>query len=131
MQNATVLCIRRAALHFLAHIPKSHGGRLREIHNILRGLVNCMYTNAPERYFKKLCEKNGLPRVSLHSLRHLNASLLIHAGLDIKTVQTSLGHSSATTTLDIYAHEFQMAQSIASAVITNALELTLESKKGA
>jgi len=86
-----------------------------------------MYTNAPERYFKKLCESNGLPRVSLHSLRHLNASLLIYSGLDIKTVQGALGHSSATTTLNIYAHEFQMAQAIASAAITNALESALAS----
>jgi integrase len=86
-----------------------------------------MYTNAPERYFKKLCEQNGLPRVSLHSLRHLNASLLISAGLDVKTVQASLGHSSATTTLDSYAHEFQMAQAITSAAVTNALERTIAS----
>jgi integrase len=81
-----------------------------------------MYTNAPERYFKRICELNGLPRVSLHSLRHLNASLLISAGLDVKTVQSSLGHSSAATTLDIYAHEFSTAQALASAAVSNALE---------
>jgi integrase len=75
-------------------------------------------------YFKRLCEQNGFPRVSLHSLRHFNASILINAGLDVKTVQASLGHSSATTTLDIYAHEFQMAQAIVSAAVTNALENT-------
>ena len=84
-----------------------------------------MYTNGPERYFKKLCETNGLPKVTIHSLRHLNASLLIHAGLDIKTVQAWLGHSSATTTLNIYAHEFQAVQALASAAITDKLEVSL------
>jgi integrase len=81
-----------------------------------------MYTNAPERYFKATCKKLGIPIVCLHSLRHLNASLLISAGLDVKTVQANLGHSSATTTLDIYAHEFQTAAALASAAVSDALE---------
>jgi integrase len=84
-----------------------------------------MYTNAPERYFKRLCKTNGLQIVSIHSLRHLNASLLISAGLDVKTVQASLVHSSATTTLDIYAHEFAASQALASAAVANALERTI------
>ncbi|MDR1065025.1 MAG: site-specific integrase, partial [Oscillospiraceae bacterium] len=86
---------------------------------------NAMYSNAPERYFKRLCRAYGLPVVSLHSLRHFNASLLISAGLDVKTVQASLGHSSASTTLDIYAHEFATAQALASAAVANALERTI------
>lgn len=39
-----------------------------------------------------------------------NASILISNGVDVKTVQGCLGHSSATTTLNIYAHSFQAAQ---------------------
>jgi integrase len=84
-----------------------------------------MYINAPERYLKQICRTHGLPIVTLHSLRHLNASLLISAGLDVKTVQASLGHSSASTTLDIYAHEFAVSQALASDAIANALERTL------
>ena len=38
-----------------------------------------------------------------HSLRHQNASLLVHAGELVKTVQNRLGHASATETLDTYA----------------------------
>ena len=38
--------------------------------------------------------------------RHYFASLLIGAGLDIKTVQTRLRHASATTTLNVYGHMF-------------------------
>lgn len=48
--------------------------------------------------------------VNIHSFRHFNASVLINNGADVKTVQGCLGHSCATTTLNIYAHSFQEAQ---------------------
>ncbi|MGH1551003.1 tyrosine-type recombinase/integrase [Leifsonia poae] len=48
---------------------------------------------------------DGLPDgFRIHDLRHYYASLLIAAGLDIKTVQARLRHASATTTLDTYGH---------------------------
>lgn len=40
----------------------------------------------------------------LHDLRHFYASGLIAAGCDVVTVQRALGHSSASVTLDEYAH---------------------------
>lgn len=47
----------------------------------------------------------GLPEgFRIHDLRHYYASLLIAAGLDIKTVQARLRHASAKTTLDTYGH---------------------------
>jgi integrase len=39
-----------------------------------------------------------------HGLRHYFASVLIAAGLDVRTVQARLRHDSATTTLETYAH---------------------------
>ena len=47
----------------------------------------------------------GLPEgFRIHDLRHYFASLLIAAGLDVKTVQARLRHTSAKTTLDTYGH---------------------------
>jgi len=43
-------------------------------------------------------------RFGLHGLRHLYASILIGSGVQVKDAQARLGHASATTTLDIYAH---------------------------
>ena len=40
----------------------------------------------------------------LHDLRHYFASGLIAAGCDVVTVQRAMGHASATTTLNTYAH---------------------------
>jgi integrase len=47
----------------------------------------------------------GLPNgLRLHDLRHWFASSLIADGKNILTVQRRLGHTHASTTLDIYAH---------------------------
>jgi hypothetical protein len=40
----------------------------------------------------------------VHELRHAQATLLIGNGTDIKTVQHRLGHSTASLTMNIYAH---------------------------
>lgn len=41
---------------------------------------------------------------TFHALRHYYASLLIHHGESVKTVQARLGHASASETLNTYAH---------------------------
>ena len=57
--------------------------------------------------FKLILNANNLPLdLSVHSLRHTNASLLIAQGVDVRTVASLLGHAQASTTLDIYAHAF-------------------------
>ena len=80
--------------------------------------------SAPGYYFKRFCERTGMRYVSNHSMRHLNASLLINAGVDIKTVQSCLGHSTPTTTLSTYLHTFQSAQAAAMQAVAEALPLT-------
>lgn len=49
----------------------------------------------------------GYEGLTMHELRHTVASLLIAEGLDVKTVQHQLGHKSAQTTLNAYAHAFE------------------------
>ena len=47
----------------------------------------------------------GLPEgFRIHDLRHYLASMLIAAGLDVKTVQRIMRHAKASTTLDVYGH---------------------------
>lgn len=45
----------------------------------------------------------GLAGLTFHDLRRANAIGLVSAGIDIKTAQTRLGHSSSRLTLDLYA----------------------------
>lgn len=79
--------------------------------------------SAPGYFYKQFCERTGMRYVTTHSMRHLNASLLINAGVDVKTVQSCLGHSTATTTLQIYAHSFRTAQAAAMEAAAEALPL--------
>lgn len=54
--------------------------------------------------FKNILQKNKLPSVNFHSLRHLFATRCIAAGADIKTLSELLGHSSVNITLNLYVH---------------------------
>jgi integrase len=46
----------------------------------------------------------GVPHMRLHDLRHTFASMALDAGVDLKTVSNALGHSTISTTADVYAH---------------------------
>jgi integrase len=54
------------------------------------------------RRFHHLVGESGLPPVRLHDLRHGAASLAHCVGIDLKTVQAQLGHSSIVLTADTY-----------------------------
>lgn len=81
--------------------------------------------NSPYKWMRRFCERNGLrhPKGALHSLRHLNASLLITSGADAKTVSAALGHSQVSTTLNIYTHTFERVQAAASEAVAAKLPL--------
>lgn len=61
------------------------------------------YTNWRVRAWLPACEKAGLGGLRFHDLRSLAATALVAAGVDIKTAQTRLGHSSPQMTLGLYA----------------------------
>lgn len=56
------------------------------------------YTNWRTRIWVTACEKAKLPRLRFHDLRSLATTALISAGVDVKTAQTRLGHSSPQVT---------------------------------
>ncbi|MCR5815425.1 MAG: hypothetical protein K6F91_00915 [Ruminococcus sp.] len=58
----------------------------------------------------------------------MNATLLISKGTNVKTVQSLLGHSTAVTTMSIYAHEIQSAEAAASAALGEIIENDLIKK---
>lgn len=81
-----------------------------------------MGVDSARHWLTKFCKRNELPCVNVHSFRHLNASLLINNGVDVRTVSATLGHSQTSTTLNIYAHAFQEAQAKASEAVANVLD---------
>lgn len=54
--------------------------------------------------FADLVRRAGLPKIRLHDLRHSYATLSLAAGNDLKTISTSLGHSTISITANIYMH---------------------------
>lgn len=78
-------------------------------------------------------DKNGIKRYrrsgyegfNFHELRHTQATLLIGSGADIKTVQNRLGHSSASLTMDIYAHAIEQNDKKAAETIGGLLNGSL------
>lgn len=70
-------------------------------------------------WLHKILNKAGLPKVTLHSLRHTNITLQLNAGVDMKTVSTRAGHARASTTSDFYSHFLQNSDIHASQKINN------------
>lgn len=66
-----------------------------------------------QRRFKAFAQRIGLRQVHFHTLRHSFATRLIELGIDIKTISVLLGHSTAKTTLDFYAHSPSEQQRLA------------------
>ena len=54
--------------------------------------------------FRETLKKNGLRHIRFHDLRHTCASLLMNHGYETADISKMLGHSTITTTVDIYGH---------------------------
>jgi integrase len=54
--------------------------------------------------FKRIAESIGRPDARPHDLRHSCATVALASGADIKSVQSLLGHATASFTLDVYGH---------------------------
>ncbi len=74
---------------------------------------NLVFTNEKGRHlaiftfyknFKTIAASIGRPDARPHDLRHTAATVAIASGADIKSVQDMLGHSTASFTLNVYAH---------------------------
>lgn len=57
-----------------------------------------------ERWWGVWRKEHGFEGLKFHELRHTQATQLLANGVDVKTVQTRLGHANASITLGWYAH---------------------------
>ena len=63
----------------------------------------------------------GLPKLTIHGLRHTHATILLEQGVNPKVVSERLGHASVATTMDIYSHVLPDMQEKAALAIDAAL----------
>lgn len=64
---------------------------------------------------------DALPHITVHSLRHTNATLQIAGGVPLTTVAKRLGHANTVTTSRIYAHAIKSADEAAAETLENLL----------
>ena len=83
--------------------------------------------------FTRLVARIDIPRVRFHDLRHSHATQLLEAGIHPKIAPERLGHSTISTTLDLYPHVSDTMQEDAAprldAVLGSAIRDRLGSKR--
>ncbi len=84
-------------------------------HRWLSIRVNSLQTTV-RRGFRTL-HAAGHAGAGFHDLRRANATALVSQGIDIKTVQSRLGHSDPRLTLQVYAEVVQEAEHHAADVL--------------
>lgn len=62
------------------------------------------------------------PRLTFHAFRHTHASILLNAGLPYKEIQTRLGHSQISITMDTYSHLSKDSKKTATSFYEKAIE---------
>jgi integrase len=77
--------------------------------------------NAITKEWARTVAAVGMPEISLHSLRHTHASMLIASGMDVLTVSRRLGHGSPTITLRVYGHLIHGTDDRAAQIMEEAL----------
>jgi integrase len=55
-------------------------------------------------FFKNLVKRSGLPRITVHGVRHSYATHIADRGVSIEVVSKRLGHASVSITADLYRH---------------------------
>jgi integrase len=69
------------------------------------------------RRFELVRANLGLTQIRLHDFRHFAATRLISSGVSARTVAGRLGHSNASTTLQVYSHFVEAADQEAAELI--------------
>ena len=70
---------------------------------VTRDGTDLEYSNFRDRRWVPACAEAALDNLTFHDLRRLAATTLVAEGIDVKTTQTRLGHSSPQITLGLYA----------------------------
>ena len=69
--------------------------------------ISPMLPSSVLRKFNQLCDKNSLPRYTMHEQRHGNASMMLAMGVPDKYAMKRLGQSSPSMVKEIYQHLYE------------------------
>ena len=85
--------------------------------------------NYPLKRLKIICEREGLPEVRLHDLRHINASVGLKLGISDKYMMERGGWTQKDTMVYRYQHTYATEKELADAAINTYFEGLETSKK--
>lgn len=71
-------------------------------------------TSAMNTALNKISSRNGLPKITPHSLRHQYATILLENGVELVKISALLGHSSINTTYEYYCDQMDENENIIS-----------------
>ncbi len=83
-----------------------------DLSTILHGYAVPLTPTQLDKRFRDLLDRERLPPIRFHDLRHSYATLMLQRGVNPKIVSTVLGHSCIAITLNIYSHPDTRMQSI-------------------
>lgn len=86
------------------------------------GRITTMHPNDIYNRFKVICDRNEIPFVGVHGLRHTNASVMLSIGVTAKMAMARGGWSSNKTMQDIYQHLFSEDKAAADTAINDYFE---------
>ncbi|EZP26861.1 Phage-related integrase [Microbacterium oleivorans] len=97
----------------LPHLAKQCEGRGPDDLVFGDGVSHVLYPHRTSGWFVRAVRAAQdadptFPKITEHDLRHTAASLAIQSGANVKVVQQMLGHASASVTLDVYGHLFDI-----------------------
>jgi integrase len=80
-----------------------------------------MHPDTVSSWFADFIKANNLPPITIHGLRHTNASIMIANNVDIITVAGRLGHADKATTSRFYAHMLKSSDRKATETLADTL----------
>lgn len=83
---------------------RQYNGIVNPEHYLLSNAEKPIESRCYRDFYDRLVKRAGVPHLKFHALRHTFATRCVESQCDYKTVSVILGHSSITTTLDLYVH---------------------------
>lgn len=77
------------------------------------GRITTMNPNDIYNHLKVICDRNEIPFVGIHGLRHTNASVMLSVGITAKLAMARGGWSNNATMQNIYQHLFSSDKELA------------------
>jgi integrase len=101
------------------------GNRWQELNLVFPNSIGTpLNSSNVNKKYHAILEEAGLKRIRFHDMRHIAASIMLSHSVPIMTVSHILGHSQASTTLNMYGHHFDTANMQAALMMDDLFEAT-------